>query len=102
MELKEIGCDRLDKSGSRWGLLARCCEDGNEHFVGSVKDGTLLTSQATTSFLNKVSGSWSYVTWKYALLSFTDHVYFSDIKNNSVALVRKRTIPTERPPLSAK
>jgi hypothetical protein len=28
--------------------------------------------------------------------------YCLNIKKNSVALVRKRTIPTERPPLSAK
>jgi hypothetical protein len=47
------------------------------------------------------------VFWKETVVTY--FTYYPDIelgvmkkKKNSVALVRKRTIPTERPPLSAK
>jgi hypothetical protein len=65
-----------------------------------------LAKEELTDLRTKTYYNWSLIKKPWKILVFLDRSLSSPCKAsyklNSVALVRKRTIPTERPPLSAK
>jgi hypothetical protein len=55
-----LGTCGLDSSGSGYGPVAGCCENGNEP-SGSIKGGEFLDSLSDCQLLNKDFALWSHI-----------------------------------------
>jgi hypothetical protein len=90
-----------------WNYIYTTVQSGEHYTLQSWMSAASLTVRYPVSFCN---GCWSPGSLCFGMTagrrtSIQDKKSFpvwKFLKKNSVALVRKRTIPTERPPLSAK